>query len=162
MAYVGKVIEIRRFPVKSMLGEVVPETAVTERGLEGDRVHGLLDPETKRVISVKRPKRWSRIFELTAATTAEGVVVSFPDGRVFGIEHADLPAALTEFFGRPVELVRVPIPQRAIFDEAWMDELNGELRLPVISNPAGRNVLWTVAGLTASRVACSTTAPCTS
>jgi uncharacterized protein len=134
---VGKVIEIRRYPVKSMLGEVIEEAAVTERGLEGDRVHGLFDPETGRVVSVKRPERWRRLFEFTASTGAGGVQVRFPDGRTYATDDPDFTAAASEFFGRPVELVTVPIPQRAIFDEAWMSELNAGAPPPGDQQPRG-------------------------
>ncbi len=130
MEQVGVVEELRRYPVKSMLGEVVEEARFTERGLEGDRAYGLFDPETKKVISVKRPARWGRLFEFTAATDSDGVLVAFPDGTRLRIDDPDLPSRLSEFFGRPVEVVSVPIEGPAIFDETWEGELKAYAKPP--------------------------------
>jgi len=137
MAKVGTVIEIRRYPVKSMLGEVISEAEVTERGLTGDRVHGLFDPDTQRIVSVKRPKRWSKLFEFTASTGPAGTEVTFPDGRSYSAADPEISAALSTFFGRTVELVKTPIPQRAIFDEAWMGALNDNAPPPGDQQPRG-------------------------
>jgi hypothetical protein len=137
MAQVGTVVELRRYPVKSMLGEVIGEASVSGRGLAGDRAYGLVDRETGRVVSVKRPRRWGRIFELTAVTGPSGVRVSFVDGRSFAADDPALDRALSEFFGREVELVTVPIPGRAIFDEAWMGELKGGAPPPGDQEPVG-------------------------
>jgi hypothetical protein len=38
---------------------------------------------------VKRPKRWWRIFELSAVTAGDVVRVAFPDGRSFDIDDAE-------------------------------------------------------------------------
>ena len=54
---VGTVSELRRYPVKSMLGEQLTRAPITERGVVGDRTYALVDDETGKVISVKRPKR---------------------------------------------------------------------------------------------------------
>jgi uncharacterized protein len=42
-----KVSEIRRYPVKSMLGEVLAAVDVEERGLSGDRLWAVRDPDGK-------------------------------------------------------------------------------------------------------------------
>jgi uncharacterized protein len=39
----ASIAKILRFPVKSMAGEAVDATDVTERGLAGDRIYGLID-----------------------------------------------------------------------------------------------------------------------
>jgi ketosteroid isomerase-like protein len=69
-AVAGTVAAIRRYPLKSMLGEALHTVAVAERGVDGDRVCALIDDGTGKVVSVKRPKRWGRIFELAASTHA--------------------------------------------------------------------------------------------
>ena len=51
---VGIVSSIRRYPVKSMLGEELDEVSVTAGGVIGDRAFALIDDETGKVISVKR------------------------------------------------------------------------------------------------------------
>ncbi len=53
---VGAVVELRRFPVKSMLGERLDAAEATKSGLLGDRVYALIDKETDKVVSAKNPK----------------------------------------------------------------------------------------------------------
>jgi uncharacterized protein len=118
---VGTVSDLRRYPVKSMLGEQLQRAPLTERGVVGDRVYALVDDETGKVISVKRPKRWGRMFELTAVTDGDNVRVSFPDGAAFAIDDPALPKQLSEFFGRSVSVSSTP-PGTG-FDEAWVGEL---------------------------------------
>ena len=121
----GTIQAIGRYPVKSMLGEALLEAQVTGSGVEGDRAHALIDDETGKVISVKRPRRWGRIFELTATTRDEGVEVSFPDGSRHGIDDPALPGRLSTFLGRSVSIAIAP-PDGASFDEAWVRELKDD------------------------------------
>ena len=55
---VGTVSDLGRFPVKSMLGEKLERAPVGVAGIVGDRSYALVDEETGKVVSVKRPKRW--------------------------------------------------------------------------------------------------------
>ena len=119
---VGRVEALHRFPVKSMLGEYLPGVEVDGRGVVGDRAYALIDDETGKVISVKRPKRWGRMFELTATSGDGGVEVRFPDGTSYQIDDAALPARLVEFLGRSVHVASTP-PLDATFDEVWMRDL---------------------------------------
>src|SRR5579864_331575 len=96
---VGTVTELYRYPVKSMLGETLQRAEVTAKGVVGDRAYALIDDETGKVVSVKRPNRWGRMFELTATTTGTGVTVSFPDGATFAINEPELPDRLRAWFG---------------------------------------------------------------
>jgi uncharacterized protein YcbX len=120
---VGSVSSIARYPVKSMLGEVLSAVEVLASGLAGDRAYALVDDETGKVVSVKRPRRWGRIFELTAATEPGGsVAVRFPDGSRCAIDDAGLPGKLGALFGRPVSVATEP-PADASFDELWVRDL---------------------------------------
>ncbi len=123
---VGTVSELRRYPVKSMLGEELQRAPVTAGGIPGDRQYALVDDETGKVISVKRPKRWGRMFELTASTTGDVVRVSFPDGTAFAIDDPALPPRLSEFFGRSVSVVSEP-PGTG-FEEVWAGDLKDDAR----------------------------------
>jgi uncharacterized protein YcbX len=143
----GVVASINRYPVKSMLGEELDAATVSERGLVGDRAYALIDDDTGKVVSVKRPKRWGRIFELVATTqrdsthggtthggTTQGgttqrdtVVVTFPDGTSDAIDASALPERLSAFFGRKVSVASVP-PEGATYDEAWVGELKDGAR----------------------------------
>jgi uncharacterized protein YcbX len=119
---VGTVSDLRRYPVKSMLGEQLQRAPITAKGVVGDRAYALVDDETGKVISVKRPKRWGRMFELTASTDGDVVRVSFPDGTAFAIDDAALPARLSEFFGRSVSVASTPPPDAA-YEEVWAGDL---------------------------------------
>ncbi|MBA3652608.1 MAG: MOSC domain-containing protein [Actinobacteria bacterium] len=120
---VGSVSSVLRFPVKSMLGENVAAATVSQRGVDGDRAYALIDEETNKVISVKRPRRWGRIFELSAATKSDGPVeVTFPGGEAMAIDDPALPDRLSAFFGRRVSVAATPPPD-ATFDEAWERDL---------------------------------------
>ena len=121
---VGVVSSLRRYPVKSMLGEELDRATVSERGVVGDRAYALIDDETGKVVSVKHPKRWGRIFELVATTERDTVVVTFPDGSSASIDASALPDHLSAFFGRRVSVASVP-PAGATYDEAWVGELKG-------------------------------------
>ena len=119
---VGTVSDLRRYPVKSMLGEQLERVEVTERGIPGDRAHALIDDETGKIVSVKRPKRWGRMFELVASSDGARVRVAFPDGTTLAIDDPELRKRLSDFFGRPVSIVTA-LPSDAAYDEAWAGEL---------------------------------------
>jgi MOSC domain-containing protein len=122
---VGVVQQLRRYPIKSMLGEVVPRATLTARGMLGDRVGAVVDDETGRVVSVKYPRRWARIFELRAVTgDDEGVCVCFPDGTQLSMDDRALAGELSAFFGRTVRVAASP-PPNAVFDELWLRDLKG-------------------------------------
>jgi hypothetical protein len=123
---VGAVAAVRRYPVKSMLGEDLPAGEFDAGGLVGDRAYALVDRESGKVVSVKRPKRWARMFELTASTGGEpsggSVSVTFPDGSSTAIDDPELTRLLGAFFARDVSVVDRP-PEGATFDEVWLRDL---------------------------------------
>jgi uncharacterized protein YcbX len=120
---VGRVSAIHRYPLKSMLGEQLESAAFDQRGVVGDRRHALIDDETGKVVSVKRPRRWGRMFELTAHTLDDGrPAVAFPDGEAVALDDPKLSVRLAEFFGRPVTVADTPPPD-ARFEEVWVRDL---------------------------------------
>src|SRR5579871_5216208 len=66
----GSVVSLWRYPVKSMLGEEVTASTVTERGLLGDRAYALMDQADGKVISAKNPLKWPHLFDYRAAFVA--------------------------------------------------------------------------------------------
>ena len=118
----GVVQQLRRYPIKSMLGEVVPLATLTARGLLGDRVGAVIDDETGRVVSVKYPRRWARVLELRAVTDDAGVHVCFPDGKKLSADDGALADELSTFLGRSVHIAASP-PPNAVFDELWTRDL---------------------------------------
>jgi uncharacterized protein len=66
-AAVGSVVSLWRYQVKSMMGEELNRSDVTERGLAGDRAYGLVDQLEGKVASAKNPRKWPRLFDFRAA-----------------------------------------------------------------------------------------------
>ena len=119
---VGVVRTLTRYPVKSMQGEDLPDVEVLATGVSGDRAYALTDDETGKVVSVKRPRRWGRIFELAASTEPGGVFVTLPSGSRRHIDDPALRAELSDVFGRAVSVASQPPPD-ATFDEEWVRDL---------------------------------------
>ena len=124
---VGTVSALHRFPVKSMLGETLDSLVAEPGRIVGDRRFALVDDETGKVVSVKRPKRWLGIFELAAETSPDdGVVwVTFPGGDRLSVDDPALAGRLSEHLGRSVSVASVPAPG-ATFDESWVRELKND------------------------------------
>ena len=93
-----KVVQLWRYPVKSMGGERVTAIAVHETGCEGDRGWGVVDRETGLVLTAKRHKRL--LFASARLTASDHVEIRLPDGSL-----AD-DAALSQWLDRPVAVER--------------------------------------------------------
>ena len=113
---VGTVAVLRRYPVKSMLGENLRACEVTGRGLTGDRVLGLVHRETGKVASAKNPRLWRSLLRLSAASGPD-VKIAFPDGTSMAATDPGIDAALSEFLGHNVTLTDDP-PSDATLDRA--------------------------------------------
>jgi len=111
-AAAGQVSTLWRYPVKSMSGEQVTESLVTEGGLLGDRGYAVIDQSNGKVASAKFPRKWSKLIELRAAFASppEGgaslppVRIIWPDGAAVGSDEQGVDASLTEMLGRLVTL----------------------------------------------------------
>lgn len=78
---VGSIVSLWRYPVKSMMGEELNASEVTEIGLLGDRAYALVDAETGKIISAKLPRMWGVLFDCRAAlNTPMHVKITLPDG----------------------------------------------------------------------------------
>jgi uncharacterized protein len=118
----GTVAILRRYPVKSMLGEDLPTCDVTRRGLAGDRVMALVHRETGKVASAKNPRLWRGLLKLHAALSGPAVKITFPGGAVMADTDPGTDAALSEFLGHPVTLTTTPPPGAAL-DRADPEEV---------------------------------------
>jgi uncharacterized protein YcbX len=129
----GTVEVLRRYPVKSMLGEDLPAGEVTAAGLAGDRLLGLVHRETGKIASAKNPRLWRRLLKLRAAFRGPGVQITFPDGAVLAPADPGIEAALSEFLGQPVTLATTPPPDatfdRAVPEEVLRDGINAVVRV---------------------------------
>jgi MOSC domain-containing protein len=122
---------LRRYPVKSMLGESLRACDVTGRGLAGDRVLALVHRETGKVASAKNPRQWRDLLRL-AATSGPDVKIAFPDGTAMASTDPGVHAALSEFLGQPVTLTATPPPE-ATLDRADPEQvLRDGIEAPVL------------------------------
>lgn len=64
---VGAVAALWRYPVKSMMGEELNSSQVTDRGLLGDRQFAVVDRATGKVGGAKNPRKWGNFFDFRAA-----------------------------------------------------------------------------------------------
>lgn len=122
----AQVLEIRRYPVKSMQGETPQSASVDKTGLAGDRAHALLDVATGKLASAKDPRLWSALLELRAAyagDAAAGAPVFFEraDGARMRSNEAGVDDWLSQAVGRAVQLVATTtaLPGRAAYDDVW-------------------------------------------
>ncbi|WP_410596253.1 MOSC domain-containing protein [Amycolatopsis sp. lyj-23] len=97
----GVVAALWRYPVKSMAGERLTEAVLDERGLDGDRLYAVRDPDGK-FGSGKNSDRFRRmpgLHTFAARYDHDVPVVTFPDGReIRGDDprvHAELATSLT-------------------------------------------------------------------
>jgi uncharacterized protein YcbX len=132
---IGTVAVLRRYPVKSMLGEGLRAADVTERGLAGDRVLALVHPETGKVVSAKNPRLWRDMLKLAAASDPD-VKITFPDGSAMAGTDPGIDAALSKFLGRTVALADTPPPgltlDRADPEQVLRDGIDATVRLDVL------------------------------
>ena len=99
------VADLRRYPVKSMAGESLPELELDTRGVVGDRWWAVEDGDGHFASgkNTKRMRRYDAVFAFAASTEADGIVVRSGSRRwVVGDEELDV--ALSDAFERPVRV----------------------------------------------------------
>jgi uncharacterized protein YcbX len=92
-----RVLEIWRYPVKSLQGERVDVAEVTSTGLAGDRGHAIFDPVTGFGLTARRVPEL--LFASATVSESGTVRIELPDGRVAADD-----ATLSDWLGRPVTL----------------------------------------------------------
>jgi len=109
---VGSVVSLWQYPVKSMMGEELNATEVTERGLLGDRAYALVDSSDGKVATAKNPRKWPRLFDFRAtfieparaAAKIPPVRIALPDGTTVTSDQGDLNQILSKALNREVAL----------------------------------------------------------
>ena len=137
----GSVVSLWRYPVKSMMGEELNATEVTQRGLLGDRHYALMDSSNGKVASAKNPRKWAKLFDFRATLaepprtgeTIPPVHVALPDGTIVTSEQTDTNQILSNVLGREVTLetrepgqpeileTTLPNPWTPSLEEYWPD-----------------------------------------
>jgi uncharacterized protein YcbX len=125
---VGSVVSLRRYPVKSMMGEELNAAEVTERGLLGDRAYALIDGSDGKAATAKNPRKWPRLFEFRARFTEPvlpgakipPVRIELPDGSTVASDQGDLDRILSNALHREVT-VRAARRESVDAEEYWPD-----------------------------------------
>ncbi len=102
------VVELWRYPVKSLLGEVLAEVELEERGVVGDRLYAVTDRAGK-LGSGKTSNRFRRLdglFELSARVAGEKTFVALPDNRELAADDPELDAFLSDRYGDDLRVAR--------------------------------------------------------
>ncbi len=124
----SSVVSLWRYPVKSMMGEELNSTEVTDRGLLGDRAYALRDPSNGKIVSAKNPRKWGRLFDFRAAFVGSPragekippVRITLQNGGIVTTEQADLDKVLANALGREVTLATAA-PETPSLEEYWPD-----------------------------------------
>jgi uncharacterized protein YcbX len=116
----GTVTTLRRYPVKSMLGEDLQAGEVGRAGLAGDRRLAVVSRRTGKIASAKYPRLWRDMLTLSAEAT-EGrevaALITLPDGKTVRSTDADVDGILSGLLDEPVTLTATP-PAGASLDRA--------------------------------------------
>jgi uncharacterized protein len=106
MVEVGRVLEVWRYPVKSMLGERLAAAEIEGDGVVGDRAFALYDPEHDAFASAKTVRRFGQLFLHRARLVAAGAAeITLADGTVVRSDDVAVDDVLTDVIGHPVQLV---------------------------------------------------------
>ena len=98
-----RIVQIARYPVKSLQGEFVPRAEIQPNGMRGDRCWGIRDEGTGKVLTARRAPQ---LLFASAALDSEGTpMISLPTGVTCRGLNADTDAALSAWLGKDVRLV---------------------------------------------------------
>ena len=77
----GTVTVLRRYPVKSMLGEELDAAEVSRSGLARDRRLAVVSRPTGKVASAKYPRLWRDMLTMSAEALDDTARITLPDGK---------------------------------------------------------------------------------
>jgi uncharacterized protein YcbX len=129
----GSVVALRRYPVKSMMGEELNAVEVSEVGLLGDRACAIVDVSDGKIASAKNPRKWPDLFCFRAAfvdppqfgAKIPPVRVTLPDGAAITSDQADISEILSRALSRKVTFDAAPLSRPdgpiAKAEEYWAD-----------------------------------------
>ncbi|MDA0701703.1 MAG: MOSC domain-containing protein [Proteobacteria bacterium] len=106
---IGRILEIRRYPVKSLGGESMAAASLLPGdGIAGDRAFVLHAPETGAIVQASRPRDWPGAMDVSAAYIAGdagAIRYTLPDGTEVASTDPAAADLLAKALGRPVTLV---------------------------------------------------------
>ena len=137
----GTVATLRRYPVKSMLGEDLDASDVSRAGLARDRRLAVVSRRTGKVASAKYPRLWRDLLTLSAQALDEAARITLPDGKTVHSTDADVDEVLSALLNEPVTLTATPPPgatlDRAVPEAVLRDGVRAEVPAELIELGAG-------------------------
>jgi uncharacterized protein YcbX len=105
---IGHVAALHRYPVKSLRGECLNALRVEARGVVGDRLYAVRNPEGKLGSgkSSRRFRKMEGLLDLQAVYDGATPLITFPDGRVLPGDDPAIHDDLSTYVGQPVTLAR--------------------------------------------------------
>jgi uncharacterized protein YcbX len=129
----GSVVALRRYPVKSMMGEELNAVEVGDAGVLGDRAYAIVDVSDGKIASAKNPGKWPDLFCFRAAfvdppqsgAKIPPVRITLPDGTVITSDQMDTNEILSRALSRKVTLDAATLSRPdgpiASAEEYWAD-----------------------------------------
>ncbi|MFV2057630.1 MAG: MOSC domain-containing protein [Thiohalomonadales bacterium] len=118
------VASLWRYPVKSMMGEELRSTLVTEKGIQGDRSSALVDVETGKIVSAKNPKRWPNMFSFHSRfediTQSNDIRITLPNGTTVKSNDSTANTILSKALKKEVKFIS-QAPDTPKLEEYWPD-----------------------------------------
>jgi uncharacterized protein YcbX len=132
---VGTVLELWRYPVKSMRGERLDVCRVEQRvGIPGDRSWALRDSHAGEIRGAKKIPRMlellARALEEPTGEAVPRVEIELPDGRVVTSDDPNVSNSISQALGHEVTLeARRPATDLEHYRRARpIDDIEGEIR----------------------------------
>lgn len=108
-----KALSLWRYPVKSMQGERRESVRVSERGIDGDRRFGILDPASGTILSAKKE---GRLLQARALLAGVELTIRLPNGETAMGTGPHVDVALSGWLERPVHLIEARQSGRATYE----------------------------------------------
>jgi uncharacterized protein YcbX len=111
---IGTIARIYRYPVKSMAGEELIQTAVGFQGVPGDRRYAFVQAETRSPFPWLTAREVAEMLcyrpgfedQYTGTGSEPSPLVTTPDGRRLRVDDGALKADLEQKLGKPLFLMR--------------------------------------------------------
>jgi len=97
------IVELWRYPVKSMQGEQLAQADIGPQGIDGDRRRAVVDAKTGVSLSAKR---YADLLHCQARTVDGDVVIRLPDGSEHPADSERIADGLSELLDRQVVVRR--------------------------------------------------------
>lgn len=100
-----KVSQLWSYPVKSMVGQCVPEIELSMLGIVGDRFWAVRDLERG---GVRGAKKIGDLMQFSANRIDDAVMITLPNGKTLSSQDVDIDAVLSDALGHLVSLTSLP------------------------------------------------------